>query len=63
MDLTTEAIEIVRGAMHPEGFNVGVNLGSAAGAGIPGPRPRSCSPALGWGHQLHAGGGGDQGAA
>jgi len=36
MDLTTEAIEIVRAAMRPEGFNVGVNLGEVAGAGVPG---------------------------
>jgi ATP adenylyltransferase len=36
MDLTTEAIEIVRAAMSPEGFNVGVNLGGVAGAGVPG---------------------------
>ncbi len=36
MDLTTEAIEIVRAAMRPEGFNVGVNLGDVAGAGVPG---------------------------
>jgi len=36
IDLTTEAIEIVRAAMSPEGFNVGVNLGGVAGAGVPG---------------------------
>lgn len=36
MDLTAEAIEIVRAAMSPEGFNVGVNLGEVAGAGVPG---------------------------
>jgi ATP adenylyltransferase len=36
IDLTTEAIEIVRAAMNPEGFNVGVNLGDVAGAGVPG---------------------------
>jgi len=36
MDLTTDAIEIVRKAMSPEGFNVGVNLGGVAGAGVPG---------------------------
>jgi len=36
MDLTTEAIEIVRAAMRPEGFNVGVNLGEVAGAAAPG---------------------------
>jgi len=29
------AIRTVRGEMNPDGFNVGLNLGSAAGAGIP----------------------------
>lgn len=36
MDLTSDAVEIVRAAMSPEGFNVGVNLGEVAGAGVPG---------------------------
>jgi ATP adenylyltransferase len=36
VDLTNDAIEIVRAAMSPEGFNVGVNLGEVAGAGVPG---------------------------
>jgi ATP adenylyltransferase len=36
MDLTTDAIEVLRTAMAPEGFNVGVNLGGVAGAGVPG---------------------------
>lgn len=29
-----EAIEILREAFHPDGFNVGMNLGQVAGAGI-----------------------------
>lgn len=33
---TTTAIEAVRAAYHPEGVNMGANLGRAAGAGVPG---------------------------
>src|SRR5689334_16667975 len=33
---TRTAIELLRKAMSPQGFNVGVNLGRAAGAGVPG---------------------------
>jgi ATP adenylyltransferase len=36
MDLATESVRIVREAMGAHGFNVGMNLGSVAGAGIPG---------------------------
>ncbi|MCW2924778.1 MAG: family hydrolase [Thermoleophilia bacterium] len=34
-ELLATAIRTIRGAMTPGGFNVGLNLGSAAGAGIP----------------------------
>ena len=34
-ELVTHSTEIVKGALKPEGFNVGINLGRAAGAGIP----------------------------
>lgn len=36
MELTSEAVEIIRAAMDAQGFNVGINLGSVGGAGIPG---------------------------
>lgn len=35
-DLTCRAIEVIRDVMKPEGFNTGMNLGAAGGAGIPG---------------------------
>lgn len=34
MDLTAEAIDALEQTMKPEGFNTGLNLGKAAGAGI-----------------------------
>ena len=36
MELTSIATSFVREAMGPQGFNVGMNLGRVAGAGIPG---------------------------
>jgi ATP adenylyltransferase len=33
--LLGRAEEVLRSAYHPDGFNAGVNLGAAAGAGIP----------------------------
>ncbi|MBU2567884.1 MAG: HIT domain-containing protein [Elusimicrobia bacterium] len=29
-------VEVIRKTMNPDGFNIGINLGRAAGAGIPG---------------------------
>ncbi len=34
MALTTRCIEVLRKVYHPQGFNVGMNLGAVAGAGI-----------------------------
>jgi ATP adenylyltransferase len=36
MELTSRSVDIVKEAMTPEGFNVGMNLGAVAGAGVPG---------------------------
>lgn len=36
MDVTARAVELIKQAMSPHGFNVGMNLGEVAGAGIPG---------------------------
>ena len=35
-DLTSDAVEAIREAMSPDGFNIGTNLGHVAGAGVPG---------------------------
>ena len=34
MELTSRAIQVLREVYHPQAFNVGMNLGAAAGAGI-----------------------------
>ena len=34
MLLTNRALAVLRQAYHPDGFNIGINLGQAAGAGI-----------------------------
>lgn len=36
MELTSAATTIIREGMSPHGFNVGMNLGRVAGAGVPG---------------------------
>ena len=33
---TTDAIKLLKRAMSPQGFNIGINLGRCAGAGLPG---------------------------
>ena len=34
MELMTHAVEVLRAAYHPQGFNLGANIGELAGAGI-----------------------------
>jgi ATP adenylyltransferase len=34
MELVSQSIEILKQVYHPQGFNVGINQGEAAGAGI-----------------------------
>jgi ATP adenylyltransferase len=36
MLMVSKSLEALRRAMHPDGFNVGINIGKAAGAGIEG---------------------------
>lgn len=36
MELTAVCLRVLREIYHPHGFNVGVNIGAAAGAGVPG---------------------------
>ena len=33
---TTEAVQLLKRAMSPQGFNIGINIGRVAGAGLPG---------------------------
>ena len=33
---TTEAVKLLKRAISPQGFNIGINLGRGAGAGVPG---------------------------
>ena len=35
-ELMCRSVEVIRDVMQPEGFNTGMNLGAAGGAGIPG---------------------------
>ena len=34
MDFVTKAVEVLQSVYHPEGFNIGLNLGELAGAGV-----------------------------
>jgi len=36
MELTSQCVVVLRKVYRPQGFNIGANIGSAAGAGVPG---------------------------
>jgi ATP adenylyltransferase len=36
MELLSRAVEVLRAVYHPQGFNLGANIGEAAGAGVAG---------------------------
>ena len=36
MELVSQFNTVLRGVYNPEGFNIGINVGKAAGAGVPG---------------------------
>ena len=51
------AMDLMQRALEPQGMNVGLNEGKAAGAGLPGTPARAHHPAMGRRHELHHGGG------
>lgn len=36
MQVTSSTVDLLKRVMHPHGFNIGINLGRVAGAGVPG---------------------------
>ena len=36
METVRRMVQVLQGLMQPDGFNIGLNLGRAAGAGLPG---------------------------
>lgn len=51
--LALRSQRILTEAYRPHGFNLGMNLGAPAGAGVPGPLPFPYRSAVGGGYQLH----------
>ena len=54
MQLVIRAKKMLSQAIHPNGFNIGINLGVDAGAGIPWHLHCHIVPRWKGGHQLHA---------
>ena len=54
-EFTKRAVRALRQASGAQGFNIGMNLGSVAGAGIAAPPAPARGPQVGRRHQLHAG--------
>ena len=61
MELAVHAMQVLRRVYHPDGFNVGANIGEAAGAGDPRSRPSARSRALERRYKFHASTGRNQG--
>ena len=60
---TRRALTVIRAVSAPHGFNLGINAGSAAGAGIAEHLHQHVVPAVGRRLELHAGDRPDEGAA
>ena len=61
--LTKAAIAAIDKASAPHGYNLGMNQGAVAGAGVQAHLHQHIVPAVGWGLELPAGDRPDQGAA
>ena len=57
MQIARQAEKHLRAVYHPDGLNIGMNIGRAAGAGISGPYPHARAAALDGRRQFHDHGG------